>query len=148
MAKRTPRANPQPEDILATHTPEVQALAERLRKLVRDTVPSAAEAAYAHWHGIGYRHPETGYFCAIFPQQDGVNLGFEFGVLLPDPEGLLEGGGKQVRYLKLKDGKDIRAGAIKKLLRAAISLPESREAKLWLIKSSARPVPGQSRKTK
>lgn len=147
MKKRAVRPkgadNIRPEDILAEHTSEVRSLAESLRKLIRETVPDAIELAYPVWHGIGYRHPESGYFCAIFPQKDSVKLGFEFGVLLPDPDGLLEGTGRQVRYVNIQDSKDIRAGGIRKLLLAAISLPENREVKISLVKASAKPVQGE-----
>ena len=145
MPKRMSSAHSQIEDILGSHNPEVRALVERLRKIVRETVPEAVEAAYPGWHAIGCRHPESGYFCGIFPQNDIVNLGFEFGTLLPDPDGLLEGAGKQVRYVKIKDRKDIRVRAIKKLLLAAISLPPSREMKLGLVRSGARPVQRRTR---
>lgn len=125
-----------PEEILAGHTREVRALAERLRRLVLETVPDAVEAAYPVWHGIGYRHPESGYFCGIFPQKNSVKLGFEYGVLLPDPDGLLKGDGKQVRYLVFKEAKEIRVSAIKKLIRAAIRLPIDKEAKRWMMRPS------------
>ena len=124
-----------PEHILTGHTPEVREIAEALCGLVRVAVPEASEAAYPSWHGLGYRHPQSGYFCAIFPQQDYVKLGFEFGVLLPDPDGLLDGGGKQVRYVNIRQLADIPAEAIRKLIQAALSLPPEREAKLWMIKN-------------
>lgn len=130
----------QVEDILARHNPEVRALVERLRKILRDTVPDAGEAAYPGWDAIGYRHPEIGYFCGIFPQDASVKLGFEFGVLLPDPDGLLEGAGKQVWYVNIKENKDIRVGAIKNLFAAVIGLPGGRETKLGLVRSGAKPV--------
>ncbi len=113
-------SNATPESILAGHTAEVKALAQSLRKLVKKTIPEAIVKAYPGWHGIGYRHPESGYFCAIFPQHDGVKLGFERGVLLPDPDQLLEGAGRQVRYVNVNSRRDIREEAIKKLLHAAI----------------------------
>ena len=140
MSKRKSSANAQVEDILESHSPPVRALVERLRQIIRETVPDATEAAHPVWHSLGYRHPEGGYFCGIFPQNDGVDLAFEFGVLLPDPDGLLQGTGKQVRYLRLKSDKDIRVRALKKLLLAAISLPARRDVKLGLIRSAARPV--------
>ena len=115
-------ANVTPEFIRASHAPAVRALAERLRTIVRQTIPEATEAAYPVWHGIGYRHPESGYFCAIFPQNEGVKLGFEWGVRLPDLDGLLEGTGKQVRYVVMKEEKDVQEEPIKRLLLAAIEL--------------------------
>ena len=128
-----------PDDILAEHTPEVRALTERLRKLILQAIPTAIETAYPVWHGIGYRHPDIGYFCGIFPKKDIVQLGFEFGVLLPDPDGLLDSTGKQVRYVTIRGSKDIRPKAIKELLQAATSLPQEREAKLWLVRSLSDP---------
>jgi hypothetical protein len=135
MAKKETSAGESltPEHILTGHTPEVREICERLRSLVRNAVPEASEAAYPTWHGIGYRHPQSGYFCAIFPHHNQVKLGFEYGILLPDPEGLLSGKGKQVRYVLISQLADIRPEAINDLIHAAISLPAEREAKLWLI---------------
>ncbi len=138
MPKRIASANTSIDNILASHSPEVRALVERLRQIIRATVPLAREAAHPVWHSIGYRHPDTGYFCGLFPQRDRVDLAFEFGVLLPDPDGLLEGDGKQVRYVRVRSDKDVRVRALKKLLIAAIELPKSRDAKLAMIRSSAK----------
>jgi hypothetical protein len=128
------------EDILGSHHPEVRALVERLRSLIRDAVPVAMESAHASWHSLNYRHPESGHFCAIFPQVDRVSLALEFGVLLPDPHGLLEGDGKQVRSVHIRREEDIRVHALEDLLLAAVDLPSSREVKLGLIRSAARPI--------
>ena len=129
-----------PEDMLADHTPEVRALAEELRQLIRAAVPEATEKAYLGWQGIGYRHPQAGYFCGIFPTADLVKLGFEFGVLLPDPDGLLEGSGSQMRWVVLRPGGAIPEASIRALLQAALDLPSSRQARMWLIQNKARPV--------
>ena len=67
MPKRRPSADTQVDDILESHNPDVRALVERLRKIILDTVPDAMESAHPVWHSIGYRHPESGYFCGIFP---------------------------------------------------------------------------------
>jgi hypothetical protein len=129
-----------PEEILIGHTPEVRELCEKLRQLIKEAVPKAVEKAYPGWHGIGYTHPEAGYFCAIFPQKDFVRLGFEFGILLPDPQGLLEGNAKQVRYLQIHKLKDIPLEAIRSLIEAAINLPSDRGIKLRLIEVKAQPI--------
>ncbi len=112
------------EDIVANHSPEVRRLVERLRTLITGTVPPATEHPYPVWHGIGYRHPQQGYFCGIFPQQDQVKVGFEYGLLLPDPEGLLQGSGKRLRYMHVHNLGELREDALKALLLAAINLPK------------------------
>jgi hypothetical protein len=104
-ARKTPTS---PEIILSDQPPELRQLAERLRGLIRETVPEAVESAYPGWHAIGYRHPERGYFCAIFPETARVRLAFEWGALLPDPHHLLGGNGKQVRYVDIHEVGDLR----------------------------------------
>jgi len=133
MLPRKPALTIQPEDILAGHQPAVQKLAEELRQLIRKLLPEAVEKAYPHWHGIGFTHLTVGYFCAIFPHDEFVKLGFEFGVLLADPRGLLEGEGKQVRYVTIHNRRQIHSRALKNLLLAAVSLPEKREVRLSMI---------------
>ena len=133
MLPLKPARTIQPEDILLGHLPDVQKLANNLRQLIRRTIPEAIEKAYPHWHGIGYSHPAGGYFCAIFPHDELIKLGFEFGVLLPDPYKLLEGNGKQVRYVTIRNRRQIYSPALKNLLLAAVSLPEKREIRLLMI---------------
>ncbi|MEM8895420.1 MAG: DUF1801 domain-containing protein, partial [Bacteroidota bacterium] len=48
-----------------------------------------------------------------------VNVGFFYGVDLPDPQGLLEGNGKRMRHIKLRPGADIDEEAIKELIHHA-----------------------------
>lgn len=128
------------EDILAGLAPDVADLVQSLRRLIAETVPDAVELAYPVWKGIGYHHGTSGYFCAIFPQASGVKLGFEFGVLLPDPDRVLVGAGRQVRYVVIQDKSQVPAGAIKRLLTDALSLPEGKEAKLGMIRAGAKLV--------
>jgi hypothetical protein len=48
-----------------------------------------------------------------------VNVGFFFGAMLDDPAGLLEGGGKRMRHVKLRWGKAVNAAALGDLIAAA-----------------------------
>ena len=118
MKRSAPAATP--EDILAPFAPEVRALAEELRALVRAAVPDAVERAYPGWKGIGYRDAQSGYFCGIFPQPGSVRLLFEHGAALPDPDGLLEGSGTQTRHVELRPGETIPRAAMGRLIEAAL----------------------------
>lgn len=139
MNKRKSKPNISVEELLQGHNPEIQAIVTTLRGFILQTVPNAIESANPGWHSISYRHPRQGYFCGIFPAQDMVTLVFEFGILLPDPDGVLEGEGKQVRNIFLRSQDDIKAESIQRLLLEAINLPTSRNDKLELIRSGARP---------
>jgi hypothetical protein len=48
-----------------------------------------------------------------------VNVGFFFGAALQDPAGLLEGGGKRMRHVKLRLAHPVDAAALSDLIAAA-----------------------------
>jgi len=50
-----------------------------------------------------------------------VNVGFSYGAELPDPAGLLEGGGKRMRHVKLTPGAAVNAPALTRLIDNAYS---------------------------
>ena len=52
-------------------------------------------------------HQDVGYFCGVFAHSNAVQVAFEFGVLLPDPHGVLSGSGAQVRYVVLVPGEPV-----------------------------------------
>lgn len=125
--------NEEIDALLADYRLAVRDMVAALRGVVRAAVPDATEAVYLRWRGIGYRHRQAGYFCGIFPQTDQVRLLFEFGILLPDPSGILAGDGKQTRYLTIRDPQVLPVAAIRQLITEALALPASRQAKLALI---------------
>ncbi len=109
------------EQILRAHPQSIQTLSARLRKIVHQTLPSVTERAYPGWHAIGFRDPEAGYICGLFPFDDYVQLIFEHGAMLTDTNGLLEGQQlKQVRYITLRPGRRLPLNGIKRLLIAAL----------------------------
>jgi len=48
-----------------------------------------------------------------------VNVGFFLGAELPDPAGLLQGSGRQMRHVKLRPGEDFDDAALRALIEAA-----------------------------
>jgi Domain of unknown function (DU1801) len=53
-----------------------------------------------------------------------VNLGFNFGSQLPDPDGLLRGEGKWIRHVRISQASDLNAPGVRELLRVAIAQAE------------------------
>ena len=96
---------PTVDEFLREFPEDVRILSERLRILVRQTIPDIVEAVYPGWRVIGYRVPvgkKTHYVGFIAPFPDRSLLGFDNGSLLTDSHGLLKGERlKQVRYLEL-----------------------------------------------
>lgn len=118
-------ARPTPEQFLADYPAAIGALAEQLRAIVRDTMPNAVEAVYPGWKLIGYRVPDGGktrYFCYVAPLADRVSLGFEYGVLMANDAGLLEGTGSQVRYVAFRPGDTPDPAALAPLIAEAAAI--------------------------
>ncbi len=114
-----------PEQILETHDPYIQQLAEKLRELIKRNIPEAVEKAYPGWRAIGYRHPIAGYICGIFPYSDKINLAFEHGASFHDPDHLLKKpptSSKQVRYFEVRTEEDIDEAVIADFLPQAVFL--------------------------
>jgi len=120
-------------------------LFSELRSLILGTIPEAAEKANLGWKSLNFSHPGVGYFCGLFPVDDRVIVAFEFGVLLPDPDGILDRNScaKQVRYLRIRSGSAIPRSGLKRLLRTAVALPEKRSTRLALVRAGAQPVDPQ-----
>jgi hypothetical protein len=116
MAKKE-RPRCAPEDLLTGLPAEIQHLAGELRRLVQVAVPAVEEAGYPGWQLIGYHHRR--YFGFIAPKPDRVLLGFEHGLTLPDPAGLLAGSGKQVRYVTLWPGTELPRQPLTELIQIA-----------------------------
>jgi hypothetical protein len=116
---------PTPEQFLAGFPLEIRSITQALRELVRAQVPHTREAVYPGWRLIGYRadHRDRNvYFAYIAPTADHVSLGFEWGILVPDPQGMLEGDGSQVRYARFRQLEDIRPAPLALLINQALEI--------------------------
>ena len=117
-----------PEAFLAPFPPPIQQLAHRVRALIKKTLPESTEAVRLGWHVIGFylpvgrRRVYTGF---IIPHTEYVTLGFEYGLLLDDPDGRLLGAAeklKQVRYLTFRRAGDLKPAVVVPYLRQAATL--------------------------
>ena len=108
------------EQLLVTNKPEAQELARELRRLIRRLLPKAQEKIYRGWGVADYGNGGSGRgFITIGPQKGYVNLYFMNGVDLEDPDGLLEGSGKRLRHVKIRQPEDLKKRALQALVRQA-----------------------------
>ncbi len=96
---------------------DTRAVVEALRRLVITVAPDAREAL--KWGQPWYSRNKGVCYIAAF--RNHINLGFARGAELPDPAGRLEGTGKGMRHVKIRNPKEIDA-AVKSLLREAFKL--------------------------
>jgi hypothetical protein len=110
------------EQIAAAFEPRVRGLAVRTRALITEVYPEVVEVAWVRQNVVGYGvgpKKMSEHFCYIAFHKDHVNLGFNQGAELPDPEGLLEGPGKTLRHVKIAKPEDLEDPALRRLLEAA-----------------------------
>ena len=101
-----------PAALLDDFPPPMQAIAHRLRQVVKTAIPDAMERVRPGWRLIGYDLPirKNGvYFAYVAPENHHVHLGFEHGWAMSDPHGILQGEGitRQVRWLTFVDPDEI-----------------------------------------
>lgn len=92
------------DELLAGHTPEVQAAARALEALVRSELPDAV-IQFDPGNGllaIGRSTQMRDLLFALIPHAGWVNLQLADGALLPNPDGLIEGTGKRIRHVKVR----------------------------------------------
>ncbi|WP_234022752.1 DUF1801 domain-containing protein [Sorangium cellulosum] len=114
--------------LLSEYPPEAQQLTQRVRKLLLRIIPDVSEYVIPGWRIISFRmgpgHAHQ--ICWLAPQRIGVNLGFERGADMPDPDGLLTGGAKQARNVRIRSAKDVDVTKIAALVAAAIEIHRDR----------------------
>jgi len=121
-----------PELFLAAYAPDIREIAERLRGVVREAVPEAIERVRSGWRLIGYDFPvgrRTRYFAFVAPELEHVHLGFEYGVWMADPDGLLRGAHlelRKVRFVTFEAGDAIPTDALVRYTSEAADLAAMR----------------------
>ena len=117
------------EEAISGSSRQVKEIAERLRALIIEVYPEVVEVAWPKQKIVGYGvgpKKMSEHFCYIGAFKKHVNLGFYYGADLPDPQGLLEGTGKNLRHIKVKNGEEVDQPALRDILHA--SLDERKEA--------------------
>jgi len=112
------------EAFLDGFPPPHRELAERLRAIILDAVPTATERVRVGWRLIGYDLPigrRSVFFAWVFPEAEHVHLGFPQGVLIDDRRGAMSGAGitKRARWLTFRPGDPIDEDLATELVLAA-----------------------------
>jgi len=110
-------------DLLNISEPGMHAIAKALRENIHASGPHIIEEIRLTDRAACYGIPESGetrLFCYIFPCTRWVHLGFYKGINLPDPEGLLQGTGRELRYVKVHSLEETLSSALEELIKAAL----------------------------
>jgi hypothetical protein len=109
---------------LAPYDPHISNLTLALREAVLEEAPDAIESisqGYALAIGFSFTgKPLKDGFCHIVTYSSHVNLGFNRGAQLPDPNRVLIGNGKSIRHITIHDQGELERPFIRRYLQAAI----------------------------
>lgn len=126
-----------PADLLKFLKPydrAIQKLALDLRAIVIDELAPCYENIYDAYSAvaIGYGTSEkfSDGICHLAVYARGVNLGFNQGALLDDPDEVLQGTGKRIRHISLKNEADLTRPEIRQFLKRALALAREDARKL------------------
>lgn len=106
-------SRPVPDELfefMAPYAPHILELMLAVRERVLEVAPQATEilydATYTVVFAYSYTHSHVQGFIHISVFAKHVNLGFNYGIDLDDPEGRLRGDGSQVRHVQIKSLED------------------------------------------
>jgi predicted GNAT family acetyltransferase len=109
-------------EIVSRQGAEIQELAYRTRSLIYRIFPGVVEVPWVHQGTIGYGvgpKKMSEHFSWISAHKNHVTLGFFYGAELPDPENLLEGTGKLLRHVKIREPEDLDNPALHEMIQFA-----------------------------
>ena len=113
------------EAFVAKYTPAIAGQLRDARQRLRAQFPRGVEMVFDNYNalvfGIGPTDRTRESFISIAGYPQWVTLFFLDGASLRDPDGLLEGEGKQVRGIRLKTPADMDAPAVAALIEQAVA---------------------------
>jgi hypothetical protein len=125
---------------LAAYDPHVSDLTLALREVVLEEAPTAIESivkSYAVAIGFSFTgKPLKDGFCHIVTYASHVNLGFNRGALLADPNRILVGKGKSIRHMRIGDHSELENPVVRRFLQEAIERVNAAPAQTNLSKNS------------
>lgn len=120
-------------EFLSAYEPGITALALAVRELVLTEAPDAVELLYDAYSAVSAGYSFTGRpsdaFIHIAAYAGWVNLGFNHGAGLDDPDGKLQGTGRQVRHIRIASVADTRKQVVRAFVKAAIRQAPRAEGK-------------------
>jgi hypothetical protein len=100
------------------------------RRLILEEAPESSEFVYEVYtiadHFTFTERPSDA-FVFTTTHANWVNLGFNFGSLLADPDCLLRGEGKWIRHVRIMQAADLQRPGVRELIRSAIAQAERPE---------------------
>lgn len=118
MATKTSKGTSSVKDWVAALDSEKRAIVEAIRRVVRDAVPALDEDIKWGRPVFSLDAKNIAYLTAAKAH---ITFGYFEGSELDDPNGLLEGSGKQMRSIKVRSAADVPSRALKAWTKQAVA---------------------------
>ena len=137
---------------IAKFDPKHRAMIVATRRALRKRLPTANELVWDNYNFfvIGYSATErpSDSILSLAAASNGVGLSFYRGSTLPDPHGILQGSGKQNRFIRLESAKTLARPEVEAVIAAAVAqakvpLPSTGRGKLLIRSVSKKQRPRQ-----
>jgi hypothetical protein len=132
------------DGFMARFPPPMTKLTKAVLKTMRERLPGAVELVYdkANSLVIGFCPDDRASHVinSVAVYSNWINLYFFEGDSLPDPEGILQGSGTMVRFIRITSAADLDRPAVKALMAAALRAadpPLDRKAKPRMLVKQA-----------
>jgi len=122
--------------MLSRYDIKVGELALMLREMILKEAPEAVEKllqlyALVFWYSFTGKMSNAFVQVVVYPK--GVNLMFNRGAELDDPDGVLDGDGKIIRHIKVRKPDDLKSPYLRKFIKAALKHEKARSKERELI---------------
>jgi hypothetical protein len=137
---------PKPEylEFLSPYGPNITELALATRALVLAEAPESAELIYDAYNAVATGYSFTGRpsdaFLHIAVYAKWVNLGFNRGSTLDDPQAVLQGSGRSIRHIRISKPEDLENPVVRALVITAIAAAERPDRKAGQTATKAESV--------
>ena len=123
MPPRVPPPNPEYLKFLLPFDLRIKELALATRALVFVEAPDSTELIYDAYNAVATGFSFTGRpsdaFIHVAVYAHWVNLGFNRGSELEDPQGVLQGSGRSIRHIRIADPRDLEKPTVRAFVKAA-----------------------------
>jgi len=150
MQKRVPKPSPEYLKFLSAYEPRITELALAVRTLVLEEAPEATELIYDAYSAVSVGYSFTGRpsdaFIHIAAYARWVNLGFNYGSQLEDPDKVLQGMGQWIRHVRIAGAEDVKNPVLRAFVKSAIALAERPDKPGSAGKSGVRAIYARKRR--
>src|SRR5713226_7223589 len=117
MRRRVPPPLPEYLEFLSPFESRVRELALATRRLVLEEAPGSTELIYDAYNAVATGFSFTGRpsdaFIHVAVYARWVNLGFNRGSELDDPQEVLQGSGRWIRHIRIADPRDLEKPTVR-----------------------------------